>query len=197
MQETLSALSSASRVLPRETGYASLWTAFPNFIFHSSVILKIGAIVQPLFSAFGDESLFVRLDNAGTRVVITQKKHLGKVRKIRSSLPALEFVIIVDNVRTADLEPGEILFSLEDTEPVERFEISPTRAETHSLLHYTSGTTGQPKGVKHVHYSIMSQYLTTKWVLDLRDDDIYWCTADPGWVTGTSIRNNRARGASG
>ncbi len=149
-------------------------------------ILKIGAIVQPLFSAFGDESLFVRLDNAGTRVVITQKKHLGKVRKIRSRLPALEFIIIVDTVRPADLEPGEILFSLEDSEPVEQFDISPTRAETHSLLHYTSGTTGQPKGVKHVHYSIMSQYLTTKWVLDLHDDDIYWCTADPGWVTGTS-----------
>ena len=149
-------------------------------------ILKIGAIVQPLFSAFGDESLFVRLDNAGTRAVITQKKHLGKVRKIRQNLPDLEFVIIVDKVRPADLEPGEILFSLEDAEPVGQFDITPTRAETPSVLHYTSGTTGQPKGVKHVHYSIMSQYLTTKWVLDLRDNDIYWCTADPGWVTGTS-----------
>ena len=149
-------------------------------------ILKIGAVVQPLFSAFGDESLFVRLDNAGTRAVITQKKHLSKVRKIRHSLPNLEFVIIVDNAKPGELEPGEILFNLGRAEAVEEFEIAPTRAETHSLLHYTSGTTGQPKGVKHVHYSIMSQYLTTKWVLDLHDNDIYWCTADPGWVTGTS-----------
>ena len=62
----------------------------------------------------------------------------------------------------------------------------PTLAETPSLLHYTSGTTGQPKGVKHVHYSLIAQYLTAKWVLDIRPDDIYWCTADPGWVTGTS-----------
>ncbi len=65
-------------------------------------------------------------------------------------------------------------------------EIYPATAESPSVLHYTSGTTGQPKGVKHVHYSIIAQYLTTKWVLDLQDDDIYWCTADPGWVTGTS-----------
>jgi acetyl-CoA synthetase len=149
-------------------------------------ILKIGAIVQPLFSAFGDESLFVRLENAETRVVITQKKHLSKVRKIRSSLPGLEFVIIVDKVKASELEPGEILFNLDEEEPVEQFDIYPSLAETPSVLHYTSGTTGQPKGVKHVHYSVFSQYLTTKWVLDLRDDDIYWCTADPGWVTGTS-----------
>jgi len=149
-------------------------------------ILKIGAVVQPLFSAFGDESLFVRLENAGTKAVITQKKHLSKVRKIRAALPNLELVIIVDTVKPSELEPGEILFSLENAVPVEKFEVCPTRAETPSVLHYTSGTTGQPKGVKHVHYSIISQYLTTKWVLDLHDDDIYWCTADPGWVTGTS-----------
>jgi acetyl-CoA synthetase len=149
-------------------------------------ILKIGAVVQPLFSAFGEESLFVRLENARTRAVITQKKHLNKVRKIRSQLPDLEYVIIVDEMRSPDLAAGEILFSLDTAEPVDRLDIYPTMAETPSVLHYTSGTTGQPKGVKHVHYSLISQYLTTRWVLDLHDDDIYWCTADPGWVTGTS-----------
>lgn len=149
-------------------------------------VLKIGAIVQPLFSAFGDESLFVRLDNAGTRAIITQRKHLPKVRKIIDRLPSLEFIIIVDHHYSKPLESREVAFSLEDSEPVENFEIFPTKAESPSVLHYTSGTTGQPKGVKHVHYSLISQYLTTKWVLDLRDDDIYWCTADPGWVTGTS-----------
>jgi acetyl-CoA synthetase len=149
-------------------------------------ILKMGAIVQPLFSAFGEESLFVRLENAGTRAIITQKKHLGKVRKIRPQLPQLEHVIIVDEMKASDLSAGEILFSLDNSSPVENFDICPTHGETPSVLHYTSGTTGQPKGVKHVHYSLISQYLTTKWVLDLHDDDIYWCTADPGWVTGTS-----------
>jgi acetyl-CoA synthetase len=149
-------------------------------------VLKIGAIVQPLFSAFGDESLFIRLENAQTRAIITQSKHLSKVRKIRDRLPHLEFIIIVDHISTKKLESGEIAFSLHDSAPVENLEIFPSTAESPSVLHYTSGTTGQPKGVKHVHYSLISQYLTTKWVLDLQEDDIYWCTADPGWVTGTS-----------
>ncbi len=149
-------------------------------------ILKIGAVAQPLFSAFGDESLFVRLENAGTKAIITQKKHAGKVQKILDRLPNLEHIIIVDYDGKKPLREKEIAFSLEDSKPVEKLDIYPTKAESHSLLHYTSGTTGQPKGVKHVHYSLISQYLTTKWVLDLQEDDIYWCTADPGWVTGTS-----------
>jgi acetyl-CoA synthetase len=158
----------------------------PELYISFLAILKTGAIVQPLFSAFGDESLFVRLENARTRAIITQKKHLSKVRKIRAQLPDLEHVIIVDGIKAGDLEKGEVIFNLEQSEPVENFNIYPTVAESPSVLHYTSGTTGQPKGVKHVHYSLISQYLTTKWVLDLHDDDIYWCTADPGWVTGTS-----------
>jgi acetyl-CoA synthetase len=149
-------------------------------------ILKIGAIVQPLFSAFGDESLFIRLENAKTRAIITQRKHIHKVRKIIKKLPYLEFVILVDNVKDKPLEFREVAFILEELEPVESMDIFPTSAESPSVLHYTSGTTGQAKGVIHVHYSLISQYLTTKWVLDLCDDDIYWCTADPGWVTGIS-----------
>jgi acetyl-CoA synthetase len=149
-------------------------------------ILKIGAIGQPLFSAFGDESLFVRLENAGTRAIITQRKHAPKVRKILDKLPALEHIIIVDHDGKAPLQRKEVAFSLDKAAPVESIDIHPTLAESPSLLHYTSGTTGLPKGVKHVHYSLISQYLTTKWVLDVRPDDVYWCTADPGWVTGTS-----------
>jgi acetyl-CoA synthetase len=158
----------------------------PELYFSFLGILKIGAIVQPLFSAFGDESLFVRLENAQTRAIITQRKHLPKVRKILDRLPLLEFIIIVDHIKTKGLENKEIAFSLEETSSVEKMNVFPTKAESPSVLHYTSGTTGQPKGVKHVHYSLISQYLTTKWVLDLQDNDIYWCTADPGWVTGTS-----------
>jgi len=149
-------------------------------------ILKMGAVAQPLFSAFGDESLFVRLENAGTTAIFTQKKHVGKVRKIRDKLPALKHIIVVDDDGKKPLQERELSFSLEKSTPVDKFDIFPTKAESPSVLHYTSGTTGQPKGVQHVHYSLIAQYLTAKWALDIRDDDIYWCTADPGWVTGTS-----------
>ena len=149
-------------------------------------ILKMGAIAQPLFSAFGDESLFVRLDNAQTTAIITQKKHAPKVRKIMDKMPYLKHMIIVDADPGKPLPEREVAFDMERAEKIDRFELHPTYAETASVLHYTSGTTGQPKGVKHVHYSLISQYLTAKWVLDLQESDIYWCTADPGWVTGTS-----------
>ena len=149
-------------------------------------VLKIGAIAQPLFSAFGDESLHVRLDNAETTAILTQRKHVGKVRKLLEKSPYLKHVIIVDHDGKKPLKERELVFDMETYAAPENFEIAPTQAESPSVLHYTSGTTGQPKGVKHVHYSLVSQYLSAKWVLDLQDDDIYWCTADPGWVTGTS-----------
>jgi acetyl-CoA synthetase len=148
-------------------------------------ILKTGAVAQPLFSAFGDESLLVRLADAGTAAIFTQKKHLPKVRKIRERLPGLRHIILVD-AGDSPLQEREISFQMEQAPRVQQFAVYPTKAESPSVLHYTSGTTGQPKGALHVHQSILAQYLTAKWVLDLRPDDVYWCSADPGWVTGTS-----------
>ena len=149
-------------------------------------ILKMGGIAQPLFSAFGEEALFTRLDDAKTSAIITSKKHLGKVRRIKNKLPELTKIIVVDAEEGAQLQVHEMPFSMEKANKVERFEIVKCGPEVPSVLHYTSGTTGKPKGAQHVHSSLISQYITTKWVLDLNDDDIYWCTADPGWVTGTS-----------
>jgi acetyl-CoA synthetase len=148
-------------------------------------ILKVGAIAQPLFSAFGEESLEVRLANAETCAVLTTTKHVRKVRKIRDRLPALRHVIVVDG------DPGkahgdEVAFDVNAAPRVERFPVFRATPETPSVLHYTSGTTGQPKGALHVHNSVWGQALTAHWVLDLQPHDVYWCTADPGWVTGTS-----------
>jgi acetyl-CoA synthetase len=148
-------------------------------------ILKMGGITQPLFSAFGEDALFTRLEDAKTRAILTTRKHAGKVRRIRDRLPALEKVIVVDTDEQS-LKPGEIAFSMDKSARVEHFDVVNAGPEVPSVLHYTSGTTGKPKGAMHVHSSIIAQYLTAKWVLDITPDDIYWCTADPGWVTGTS-----------
>jgi acetyl-CoA synthetase len=148
-------------------------------------ILKLGAVVQPLFSAFGEESLQTRLLDADTAAVLTQKKHLLKVRRIRDRLPGLRTVIVVDAGGFA-LKDGEVALDLDSEPRLEEFPVFPATPETPSVLHYTSGTTGQPKGAQHVHASLAAQYLTAKWALDLRPDDVYWCNADPGWVTGTS-----------
>jgi acetyl-CoA synthetase len=148
-------------------------------------ILKLGAIAQPLFSAFGEDAFHTRLEDAGTAAVITQRKHLGKVRRARERLPALRLVVLVD-APAGPLREWEVRLDLASEPPVPEFEAFPVTAETPSVLHYTSGTTGKPKGALHVHGSLPAQYETTRRVLDLRPHDVYWCNADPGWVTGTS-----------
>jgi acetyl-CoA synthetase len=148
-------------------------------------VLKMGGIVQPLFSAFGEDALHMRLEDAKTKAILTTRKHLGKVRRIRGMLPDLASVVVVDAGEKM-LEKGEIAFSMEKDEGMDRYETLKVGPEVPSVLHYTSGTTGKPKGALHVHSSIVAQYITTKWVLDVTPDDIFWCTADPGWVTGTS-----------
>jgi acetyl-CoA synthetase len=149
-------------------------------------ILKTGAVVEPLFSAFGEDALHSRMDDSAAVAIITQRKHLGKVRRVRERVPSLKTVIVIDHEDDGrPLRDGEVAYAMEANRR-ESFDCARTYAETPSVLHYTSGTTGKPKGALHVHGSILAQYLTTKVVLDLKDDDIYWCTADPGWVTGTS-----------
>jgi acetyl-CoA synthetase len=158
----------------------------PELYFGFLGVLKRGAIAQPLFSAFGADSLLTRLEDAQTSVVFTQKKHLAKVRTIVPQLASLKLIVVVDDDGAKPLREKEVAFDMDRAERVDQYDIHPTYAETPSVLHYTSGTTGKPKGAQHVHYSLISQYITAKYVLDLHDDDIYWCTADPGWVTGTS-----------
>ena len=149
-------------------------------------ILKLGAIAQPLFSAFGSESLFTRLDDAKTTAIITQKKHLPKVRTILKDMDYMKYIIVVDENDPSRSREKEFIFNLDTCNRLEEFDIYKSTAETPSVLHYTSGTTGKPKGAQHVHYSVISQYISAKYSLDLKDEDVYWCTADPGWVTGTS-----------
>jgi len=149
-------------------------------------VLKTGAVVEPLFSAFGEDALVARMQDSRATAIVTQRRHISKVRKAKDRLPDLRHIIVIDQEEgDKKLREDEIEYRMMDHR-ADTFAIAPTFAETPSVLHYTSGTTGAPKGAMHVHGSVFAQYLTSKVVLDIRDDDIYWCTADPGWVTGTS-----------
>lgn len=151
--------------------------------------LKARCVFCPLFSAFGPEPIRARLAIGQGRVLVTTDLlYERKVRGIRASLPALEHVLIVptEGADDATLEANTLDFPRLMENACPDFTISPTDPEDHALLHFTSGTTGTPKGAIHVHGAVVAHHATGKLALDLHPDDIFWCTADPGWVTGTS-----------
>src|SRR5690606_6264069 len=115
-------------------------------------------------------------------LVTTADLYARKVAPIRAELPDLEHVLIVDGAR----DPATIGLTAALAAARDEFEIPPTEPEDMALLHFTSGTTGKPKGAVHVHGAVVAHHATAGFALDLRADDIFWCTADPGWVTGTS-----------
>jgi acetyl-CoA synthetase len=149
--------------------------------------VKNGSVYCPLFSAFGPEPIRARLAIGDAKVLVTTESlYRRKVAGLRGSLPALEHVLLVDGDDAvgsdASLHSYSALLEAADAE----FTIPPTDAEDMALLHFTSGTTGKPKGAIHVHAAVIAHHITGKLSLDLHADDVFWCTADPGWVTGTS-----------
>ncbi|MEC2054758.1 acetate--CoA ligase [Peribacillus psychrosaccharolyticus] len=144
--------------------------------------IKTGAIVGPLFEAFMEGAVRDRLEDSGAKVLITTPELLPRVPV--SDLPELKHIFLVgDNIEEKDnLHDFSAKLKQADT----AFSIEWVNREDGLILHYTSGSTGKPKGVLHVHNAMIQHYQSAKWVLDLKENDIYWCTADPGWVTGTS-----------
>ncbi|MHB1570235.1 MAG: acetate--CoA ligase [Solirubrobacteraceae bacterium] len=149
--------------------------------------LKHGAVFCPLFSAFGPEPVRQRLSLGDARVLVTTPAlYRRKVAEIRDRLPGLAHVLLVGD--TEEIEPIEDvsdLRALMNAAP-DGYQIAMTGPEDLALLHFTSGTTGAPKGAMHVHEAVVAHRETARAVLDLRPGDTFWCTADPGWVTGTS-----------
>lgn len=145
-------------------------------------IAKVGAVVGPLFEAFMKDAVKDRLRNSEAIAVVTTP--VMKNRIPRKELPSLKHLILVG--APENLEQGEVSFEKEMDRASDKIDIEWLTREDPLILHYTSGSTGKPKGVLHIQNAMIGHYQTAKWVLDLRDEDIYWCTADPGWVTGTS-----------
>jgi acetyl-CoA synthetase len=147
--------------------------------------LKARCVVSPLFSAFGPEPIATRCEMGDARVLVTTPElYQRKVKALRERLPGLKHVIVVGDM-AAD-EPGVRRWADVVDVASPDFTIGATDPETMSLLHFTSGTTGRPKGAIHVHGAVVMHAVTARYALDLHDDDVFWCTADPGWVTGTS-----------
>ncbi|WP_100011739.1 acetate--CoA ligase [Lentibacillus sediminis] len=151
----------------------------PEFYAAFFGILKVGAVAGPLFEAFMEQAVRDRLEDSGASMLVTTPELLERVPQ--EDLPDLEKIVLVGDDTGNDID-----FHKEMDAASEEFSIEWVDLEDGMLIHYTSGSTGKPKGVYHVHNAMIQHYATAEWVLDLKDDDIYWCTADPGWVTGTS-----------
>lgn len=154
----------------------------PELYFSLLGILKIGAIAGPLFEAFMETAVKDRLEDSEAVAIVTTPALLSRVPA--SELPNLKHVIIVGE--TESLAPGQVSYEKEMAEASDQLEIEWVDREDGMIIHYTSGSTGKPKGVYHVHNAMIQQYYSGKIVLDMKEDDVYWCTADPGWITGTS-----------
>ncbi|WP_370545411.1 acetate--CoA ligase [Jeotgalicoccus sp. ATCC 8456] len=152
----------------------------PELYFSLLGALKIGAIVGPLFEAFMEKAVKDRLENSDASTVITSTELVGRIPV--DELPELKNVVVVGD----DVDDQFIDYRSLVKDASVDFEIEWLDREDGLILHYTSGSTGQPKGVLHVQEAMIQQYISGKYVLDLKEDDVYWCTADPGWVTGTS-----------
>ena len=153
----------------------------PELYFSMIGALKLGVIVGPLFEAFMEGAVYDRLYGSEAKAIVTTPELLKRVPVDR--LPKLETIFLVGE----DIEGHEkvIDFTTHLASASQYFQIEWMEKEDPTLLHYTSGSTGKPKGIVLVQEAMVQQLQTTRWVLDLNDKDIYWCTADPGWVTGT------------
>ena len=159
---------------------------------------RIGAVHSVVFGGFSAEALRERMNDAGAKVLITADGGWRKgavvplkqnVDEAVKGVPSIEKVVVLRRVSHKPLELGPKDVEYQALVAGQETTCEPEWVESEHPLFilYTSGSTGKPKGVLHTTggYSVNAS-LTTRWVFDLREEDIYWCTADVGWVTGHS-----------
>ena len=175
----------AQRDIAKGQRVFSLLGRTPELYIAALGTLKNGSVFSPLFSAFGPEPIKARMTIGDAKALITSEAfYRRKVEPSRKEFTSLEDVFLIDcsdNPPAGTTDLAAVMAAASDS-----FETVWTSPEDMALLHFTSGTTGRPKGAVHVHQSIVAHHVTGKLALDLHPDDIFWCTADPGWVTGTS-----------
>ena len=164
----------------------SLLGRIPELYVTAFGTLKNGCVFSPLFSAFGPEPIRARMEIGDARVLVTTEAfYRRKIASWRNEMPGLRHVLLVRPSGTPPAE-GTLDFAAAMAAASPDFAIVRTEPEDMALLHFTSGTTGRPKGAIHVHEAVVAHHVTGRYALDLHPADIFWCTADPGWVTGTS-----------
>lgn len=175
----------ADRGFGKGTRVFSLLGRVPELYCAALGTLKAGGVFCPLYSAFGPEPIRQRMELGAAQVLlVSPRDYRKKVAEARETLPALELVLVTPGADGPIPGTVDLAEALDATSP--EFACVQTQRDDPALLHFTSGTTGKPKGVLHVHEAVVMHNATARLALDLRPDDVFWCTADPGWVTGTS-----------
>ena len=171
--------------IARGAAIATLLGRVPELFSTALGTVKAGNVFCSLFSAFGPEPVKTRLQLGHVQLLVTTETlYRRKVASIRAELPELHTVLIVPEGVQRELPEGTTDFIRLMNAASDAYETAPTRDADVALLHFTSGTTGKPKGVTLTHAAVIAQHATSQLVLDLHPGEVFWCTADPGWVTG-------------
>jgi acetyl-CoA synthetase len=175
----------ATRGVARGDRVFTLLGRVPELYIAALGTLKSGCVFSPLFSAFGPEPIKARMAIGGAKALVTTEAfYRRKIEPWRKELASLEQVFLTECSVNPPAGTVDLAAALADSS--DTFETVRTQPEETALLHFTSGTTGRPKGAVHVHQAVVAHHITGQLALDLHPDDVFWCTADPGWVTGTS-----------